>query len=163
MFARWFPMPMQSTVLFVAWLLLNNSISPGHILLAAILATAIPRYCLPVQSKQPKGHKPLLILRYFGILLWDIVVANLTVAKLILGKNQNLSPSFIAVPLDMRAELPITILASTISLTPGTLSADVSEDRAWLYIHALDVDDEALLVAEIKQRYESPLKEIFQC
>lgn len=163
MLARWFPMPVQTVVLFVAWLLLNNSLSPGHILLAAILATSIPHFCLPVQSPQPKGHKPLLIIRYFAVLLWDIVVANLTVARLILGQNRNLSPSFIALPLDMRAELPITILASTISLTPGTLSADVSEDRAWLYIHALDVDDETQLIAEIKQRYEKPLKEIFQC
>jgi len=163
MISRWFPMPIQSAVLFIAWLLLNNSLSAGHIVLATIFAIAIPRFCLPVQSPQPKGHKPLLIIRYFLILLWDIVVANLTVARLILGRNRDLSPSFIALPLDMRAELPITILASTISLTPGTLSADVSEDRGWLYIHALDVDDKEALIAEIKQRYEKPLKEIFQC
>jgi len=163
MISRWFPMPIQSAVLFIAWLLLNNSLSAGHIVLATIFAIAIPRFCLPVQSPQPKGHKPLLIIRYFLILLWDIVVANLTVARLILGRNRDLSPSFIALPLDMRAELPITILASTISLTPGTLSADVSEDRGWLYIHALDVDDKEGLIAEIKQRYEKPLKEIFQC
>jgi|SRR5210317_630025 len=163
MISRWFPMPIQSAVLFIAWLLLNNSLSAGHIVLATIFAIAIPRFCLPVQSPQPKGHKPLLIIRYFLILLWDIVVANLTVARLILGRNRDLSPSFIALPLDMRAELPITILASTISLTPGTLSADVSVDRGWLYIHALDVDDKEALIAEIKQRYEKPLKEIFQC
>lgn len=163
MLARWFPMPIQSAVLFISWLLLNNSAAPGHLLLAALFAIAIPRFCLPVQTPQPKGHKPLLIIRYFAVLLWDIVVANLKVAMLILGRNRDLSPSFIAVPLDMRDELPITILASTISLTPGTLSADVSEQRDWLYIHALDVEDEVALIDEIKQRYEKPLKEIFQC
>lgn len=163
MITRWFPMPLQSVVLFVAWLLLNNSVAAGHILLAAIFAVAIPRFCQPVQSPQPKAHRPLLIIRYFLVLLWDIAVANLTVARLVLGRNKHLSPSFVAVPLDMRDELPITILASTISLTPGTLSADVSKDRDWLYIHALDVKDEAELIAEIKQRYERPLKEIFQC
>jgi len=163
MLARWFPMPLQSVVLFVAWLLLNNSLSAGHILLAILFAIAIPRFCLPVQSPQPKAHRPLLIVRYFLVLLWDIAVANLNVARLVLGSNRKLSPGFIAIPLDMRAELPITILASTISLTPGTLSADVSKDRNWLYVHALDIDDEAALIAEIKQRYERPLKEIFQC
>ncbi len=163
MVKHWIPMPLQSLVLFVAWLLLNNSIAAGHILLALIFAIAIPRFCVPVQSPQPKAHRPLKIVSYFLILLWDIMVANLRVAALILGRNRDLSPSFIAVPLDMRDELPITILASTISLTPGTLSADVSEDREWLYVHALDVDDEAELIAEIKQRYERPLKEIFQC
>ena len=163
MIRHWLPNPLQSLVLFVAWLLLNNSIAAGHILLALIFAIAIPRFCAPVQSPQPKAHKPLKIVNYFLVLIWDIMVANLRVAALILGRNRDLSPSFIAVPLDMRDELPITILASTISLTPGTLSADVSEDREWLYVHALDVDNEAELIAEIKQRYERPLKEIFQC
>jgi multicomponent K+:H+ antiporter subunit E len=163
MLKRWLPMPLQSLVLFAAWLLLNNSIAAGHIVLALIFAIAIPRFCTPVQSPQPKAHKPLKIVSYFLVLLWDIIVANLRVARLILGRNRALSPSFIAVPLDMRDELPITILASTISLTPGTLSADVSENREWLYVHALDVDNEAELIAEIKQRYERPLKEIFQC
>lgn len=159
----WFPKPLQSFTLFACWLLLNNSVAPGHLLLALVFAIFIPRFCAPLQSKQPNGHKPILILRYFGVLLWDILVANLRVAKLVLGRNRELAPAFIAVPLDMRDALPITILASTISLTPGTLSADVSEDNAWLYVHALDVDDEAELIAEIKTRYERPLKEIFEC
>jgi len=159
----WFPKPIQSVTLFACWLLLNNSVAPGHILLAIIFAIFIPRFCAPLQTQQPRGHKPVLIARYCGILLWDIVVANLRVAKLVLGRNSELNPAFIAVPLDMRDALPITLLASTISLTPGTLSADVSEDRAWIYVHALDVDDEAELINEIKTRYERPLKEIFEC
>jgi multicomponent K+:H+ antiporter subunit E len=66
-------------------------------------------------------------------------------------------------PLDLREDFSITLLASTVSLTPGTVSADVSADRGTLLIHALDVADEAALIAQIKQRYEAPLKEIFEC
>jgi multicomponent K+:H+ antiporter subunit E len=97
------------------------------------------------------------------VLMWDIVVANLAVAKLILGPTKALQPGFIAYPLNLTGDLPITLLASTISLTPGTLSAEVSKDKEWLYIHALDLPNEQALIDEIKQRYETPLKEIFQC
>ncbi|PKN32477.1 MAG: cation:proton antiporter, partial [Deltaproteobacteria bacterium HGW-Deltaproteobacteria-19] len=94
---------------------------------------------------------------------WDIVVANLTVARLILGPTRLLRPAFIRLPLDLKNDFAITLLAHTISLTPGTVSAQVAEDRQSLLIHALDLDDEALLVERIKQRYEAPLKEIFPC
>jgi multicomponent K+:H+ antiporter subunit E len=107
--------------------------------------------------------RPLKLIRYILVLMWDIVVANLAVAKLILGPTKALQPGFIAYPLNLTGDLPITLLASTISLTPGTLSAEVSKDREWLYIHALDLPDEQALIDEIKQRYETPLKEIFQC
>ncbi|MDX1267841.1 MAG: Na+/H+ antiporter subunit E, partial [Oceanisphaera sp.] len=73
------------------------------------------------------------------------------------------SPGFIAVPLDITQDLPITLLASSISLTPGTVSIEVSEDKRWLYVHVLNLVDEAETIANIKQRYESPLKEIFGC
>jgi multicomponent K+:H+ antiporter subunit E len=97
------------------------------------------------------------------VLLWDIVVANLVVARLILGPTRNLRPAFIRLPLDLCSEFAIVVLANTISLTPGTVSADLSLDRRTLLIHALDVEDEAKTIAHIKYRYERPLKEIFEC
>ena len=74
---------------------------------------------------------------------------------------RRLQPAFVAVPLDIKEELPITLLASTVSLTPGTVSSELSSDHKWLYIHALHVTDEQALIATIKSRYEAPLKEIF--
>ena len=76
---------------------------------------------------------------------------------------RRLRPGFVELPLDLTDEFAITLLASTISLTPGTVSADVSEDRRTLLIHALDVDDQDAMIRQIKQRYERPLKEIFEC
>ena len=93
----------------------------------------------------------------------DILVANMAVAKLILGKPERLRPAFVEVPLDTDNEFVITVLASVVSLTPGTVSADISADRRTLLVHGLDVEDRAALVASIKQRYEAPLKEIFGC
>jgi len=76
---------------------------------------------------------------------------------------KDLQPGFVEVPLDLRDSFAITVLTSTVSLTPGTVSADVSEDRTRLLVHALHVEDPQALVAEIKQRYEGPIKEIFEC
>ena len=160
---RWLPMPVQSLILFVVWLLLNNSVAPGHLLLAALRALLIPLLVAPLQQPQPVVRRHWLALSYTLKVLYDIVVANFQVAVRVLGPTSRLKPGWIAVPLDIEGSLPITLLASTISLTPGTVSADLSEDAKWLYVHVLDLDDEQALIAQIKQRYEQPLKDIFGC
>lgn len=163
MFARLLPMPVHSALLFVVWLLMNNTLEAGHIFLAAVLAFIIPLMVNNLQHPQPTIRKPFLALRYFLLVLMDIVIANMQVAVLILGPLKRMQPGFVAVPLDITQKLPITLLASTVSLTPGTVSCDVSEDHCWLYIHALNLVDEQELIDSIKTRYEKPLKEIFGC
>lgn len=160
---RLFPMPLHSVLLFTIWLLLNNTLAPGHIVLATFLAIAIPLITSGLQTPQPSFRKPLHTLRYALLVVWDIIVANFEVALLVIGRNKKLAPAFIAVPLDIRHEFPITILASTVSLTPGTVSAEVSEDNQWLYVHVLHMTDKDALISLIKQRYERPLMEIFGC
>ena len=78
-------------------------------------------------------HRPLVLLRFIGVVLYDIVAANLQVARLILGRPRNLRPAFLAVPLDVRSDLGISLLANTISLTPGTVSALLARTvgRCW--------------------------------
>ena len=171
---KWLPTPLLSLLLFLVWLLLNNSVSPGHIVLALVLAIVIPLATSPFSTKQPLIIKPGLALRHFMLVLYDIITANVQVAILILGPNKNLTPGFVKVPLDLTHSMPITILASTVSLTPGTVSAEVypwsecltegnNQEQRFLLIHVLDLKDEQALIDTIKQRYEAPLKEIFQC
>jgi multicomponent K+:H+ antiporter subunit E len=150
-------------LLFVVWLLLTNSYSIGNLLLALVLSIIIPWLVRDIRSNTLKVEKPLKTPRYVLVLLKDIVVSNVIVAIQVLGPKENLKPGFVAIPLDIREPLPITLLASTISLTPGTVSTEVSEDYSTLYIHALNVPDEQALIQQIKQRYETPLKEIFGC
>jgi len=94
---------------------------------------------------------------------YDIVRANLTVARLVLGPTRNLQPAFIEVPMLIENEFVLSVLTSIISLTPGTVSSGLSPDHKMLLLHALDAPDIEALVAEIKTRYEAPLLEIFQC
>jgi len=80
-----------------------------------------------------------------------------------LGSNARLHPAVVRVPMELENPFAITLLASTVSLTPGTVSAEISEDRRTLEVHCLDLEDVETLVATIKSRYETPLKEIFAC
>ena len=160
---RYFPDPFNFTLLFVVWLLLTHQFDFGNILLAAILAWLIPLGVSRVRTVAVPIRKPLKLISFLGLLLVDIIISNLVVAKQVLGAPERLQPGFIAIPLDLKKALPITLLASTISLTPGTVSIEISKDRKTLYVHALHVEHEAKLVDRIKYRYEKPLKEIFGC
>lgn len=159
---RWLPHPILSPCLAGLWLLLVNSAAPGQIVLGALLGWGIPFFTSRFWPDRVRIRKPLTLLRFVGVVLWDIVIANLIVARLILGRPQALRPAFVAVPLALTSDLAISLLASTITLTPGTLSALLSADRKILLVHALDVADSAELAATIKQRYEKPLREVFE-
>ncbi len=171
---KWLPTPFRSILLFLVWLLLNDSVSAGHLILGAVLAIVIPLVIAPFRKPQPLIMRPGLALKQLMIVLWDILTANIEVAFKILGPTKRLRPGFIKVPLDLDQDLPITMLASTVSLTPGTVSAEVypipeslpkgqGPEQRFLLIHVLDLDDEQELINTIKSRYEAPLKEIFQC
>jgi len=91
------------------------------------------------------------------------VTANLAVARRVLGPIGRLRPAFVEVPLDTTQPDAVALLASIITMTPGTLAAEIDEARARIIVHVLDLEDAAALVAQIKRRYELPLKEIFGC
>lgn len=159
---RWFPHAALSAVMWVLWLLLANDFSGGHIVLGGFLAWLIP---YATQSFWPEVfsiRKPWLALKFLAVVLWDVVIANFQVACLVLGPTKRLQPAFMIVPLDVKEDLTITLLANTISLTPGTVSADLAVDRTELIVHSLHVADMDTAVALIKRRYEAPLKDIFE-
>lgn len=164
MWTQLWPTPVRSLMLFGVWLLLNNSVAPVHLLVGLLLAWGIPLLSRRFRLVQPALKRPGLALHYALQLLWDIVLANLQVLRLVLGPNKNLRPGFVVFPLELENDLAVTILAGTVSLTPGTVSADVIErdgGERILLLHVLDASAEAELVDLIKQRYEKPLKEMF--
>lgn len=152
--------PLGGLVVFLTWLALNGSVSRGHLAFAALLALAVPPLLGGLWPDDLVVRRPWLALRLLLTLLGDIVIANLQVAARILGPEAALRPRFVWVPLALHNRYAVSTFAAMITLTPGTLSADVSADGRWLLVHALDVDDEAALVAGLKRRYERPLAEI---
>ena len=127
---RWFPHPALSLFMLLLWLLLANSISVGQLLLGSILAWLIPWLAQGFWPESLQLRKPLLLVKFVLLVLWDIVIANLVLAVRILGPLHKLQPAFMKVPLDIEHEFTITLLASTISLTPGTVSADLTAKRS---------------------------------
>ena len=162
---RWrlLPHPLLTVLLALAWLLLNNSLSLGQLLLGLFLGWGIPLLCQNFLLRTPRLRRPGLLLRFMLLVLYDIVVANLHVARLVLGRPEALRPAFIEVPMDLEDEFLLTLLACIVSLTPGTVSSGLSGDHRTLLLHSLDVDDPETVIQQVKHRYEAPLKEIFEC
>ena len=102
------------------------------------------------------------MLSYALLVLWDIIIANIQVAWIVLTRpNAKLRPAWVVIPLDLQQPEAITVLAGTITLTPGTVSADLSEEGHSLLVHALDAPNPDAIRDEIKNRYERRLMEIF--
>lgn len=160
---RLLPHPLMSAALVAVWLLLANDLSVGHLLLGAALGVLVPLATNAFWSERPRLARPGLALVLAARLIADIVVANLTVARSILSPRLALRPAFVRYPLELSDEFAVTVLASIISLTPGSVSAELSPDRRTLLVHALDLEDEARFIETIRQRYERPLREIFGC
>lgn len=157
---RLLPAPLTSLLLLAAWLMLNGSLAAGHIVLGGVLALAIPLALRRLQPAHPALRRWMPLLRLGVVVLCDVVVSALALARRILGPESALQPRFVWVPLAIRDERGIAALAGIVTMTPGTLSADLSADRRWLLVHAFDAGDGAALAAEIKARYEAPLRAI---
>jgi multicomponent K+:H+ antiporter subunit E len=159
---RLIPSPWLSAVLFVAWPLLNQSWSLAQVTLGAVLALLIPSLTQALRPDRPVLRHPTTIARLALVVLWDIVVSNIEVARRILGPEARIQPRFVWLPLTITDPHGIVTLASIITMTPGTLSSELTEDRRHLLIHAFNVRDETALIADIKARYETPLIDIFE-
>lgn len=159
----WLPYPVLSLLLFVVWLLLVAELSVAHVLLALLLAWGIPMLCRPFLKDLPPIQNVYAALRLVVVVTYDIVMANVAVARLVLGPTARLKPVFVQVPLTLTQPMSISLLASIITMTPGTVSSELSQDNKVLVVHALDCSDPEALVADIQQRYEKPLLEIFGC
>ncbi len=163
MISRIVPRPLTAFACALVFVLLMNEITLGVVLLGAIVGLFVAYFTSRFWPGAPRLRNPRVIAAYVGVVMKDIFVSNIEVAKLVLFRPGNeLRSQFITVPLDLRSPEAIAALAGTITLTPGTLSADISADGRALLIHCLNVDDPDAAVADIKARYERPLKEIFE-
>jgi len=161
--ARILPHPLVSLMLVVVWLLLVNTVTLNAVVFGAILGLLIPLLTRAYWPEKPRVRNPRMIVEFALVVLWDIVLANIQVARIILfmPKDQ-LRPGWISVPLDLRTPEAITVLAGTITMTPGTVSSDIAADGHAILVHCLHAPDPDAIRDEIKSRYEARLKEIFE-
>ncbi len=160
---RLIPRPGLSVAIFLLWAALTNVASFGMMLLGGLLALGLPFAVRSFWPNAPHLARPMSVPGFAARVLADIVIANWAVARRVIGPVERLQPAFIEVPLDIRDPFIATLLASIVSLTPGTVSIDVDTVSWVLKVHALDAPDPEALAHQIRQRYEAPLREIFAC
>lgn len=164
MIKRLFPHPVLSLLLFVTWMALVNQFKIGSLVMALILSVVIPITTSAWWPDRPmiKVTRLPAFVAYFLLVLWDIILANIQVARIVLFMPQaQIKSAWIAVPIDLHSPEAITLLAGTITMTPGTVTADMSSDGHVLLVHALHAPDPDAVRDEIKTRYEARLKRIF--
>lgn len=160
---RLVPHPALTVLLTLVWILLQAEFSAGMAVFGLILGIVIPIGTARWWPDRPQHFSAGRMIAYCLLVMWDIVVANVHVAWIVLTRsNAAMRPAWVVIPLDLRDPEAITILAGTITLTPGTVSADLSEDGRSLLVHALDTPDPDAVRDEIKSRYERRLLEIFR-
>jgi multicomponent K+:H+ antiporter subunit E len=163
MIRKLIPHPYLSLTLIVLWMLLVNEVKIGSLVMAAILGLILPLMTAAWWPDRPRMRHPVRLFSYSLMVLWDVIVANFQVAYIILFlPADRIRSAWIAVPLDLRAPEAITLLAGTITMTPGTLTADMSSCGRVLLVHCLHAPDPDATRDDIKSRYESRLKRIFQ-
>ncbi len=160
---RIFPHPHLTFLLTVVWILLANKPSLNSLVFGLILGIIIPFITQPYWPDRPKLRNWPKVVEYMLVVLLDIVIANITVARIILFKRDaDRQPNWVSIPLELRTPEAITVLAGTITMTPGTVSCDLSAQGHCLLVHCLDAPNVDEVRDQIKQRYERRLKEIFE-
>ncbi len=149
-------------VLALAWAALTEDFNPTNLTFGFILG-----YCTLFAARRALGPSDYFLkvrqaISFTLFFLWELILANLRVAYDVLTPRDHMKPRVIAVPLDARTDAEITALAYFISLTPGTLSLDVSTDKRTLFIHAMYAPDADALRREIKQGFERRLLELMR-
>ena len=161
LFRRLIPSPMLSFTVLAFWVLMSDSFTLGQILLGLVLGVVVPLFAARLDREFARIGSLRPIPKLVCVTLWDILVSNIRVAIQVLGPERRIHPGFIWLPLDIANIHGIAALTSLITLTPGTVSSALSDDRRYLLVHVLHLDDPDELIRQIKTRYEAPLMEIF--
>jgi multicomponent Na+:H+ antiporter subunit E len=146
------------------WALLTGKVSAGNLIIGFILGYFVLALLYPEKEEKntPYFQKSMQVVRFAFFFAKELILSSYRVSWDVIKPLPLMRPGVIGVPLDAETDLEITMLANIISLTPGTLSLDVSPDRKTLYIHAMYVTDADELRREIKDGLERRLLEVLR-
>ncbi|MBK0394698.1 Na+/H+ antiporter subunit E [Ramlibacter algicola] len=160
---HWFPAPWLSLALFAAWLLLQGSVAPGHLLLGALAGWLLPVLTAPLRPRAGPLRRPGVLVRLVFTVGLDVVVSAAEVARGVLsGRRRPPRPAFVVIPLELRDPQALAALAVITTIVPGTVWTELAPDRSALLLHVFDLPHEGDFIRHYKERYERPLLEIFE-
>jgi multicomponent Na+:H+ antiporter subunit E len=153
---------MLNLLLSLAWMGLTGQFTPANFIIGFILAYVLLWLTLRTSRRESYFIKVLQVIRFALFFLWEVLTANFRVVREILTPYHRMRPGIVAVPLDASTDLEIAAFANLITLTPGTLSLDVSSDRSTLFVHAMFIDDVDDFKNHLKEGLEQRLLEVMR-
>jgi multicomponent K+:H+ antiporter subunit E len=156
--------PVLVVVLAALWLVLNQSMSVAQVLLGTILAVVLTWAASSLRSLHARIRRVDVAAHLVLVVIKDIVLNNLHVARIVLdpGRPRQIRSGFVRIPLELRDPHGLAALAIIVTSTPGTVWAGHSPTDGALTLHVLDLEDESAVIQLIKERYEQPLRRIFE-
>jgi multicomponent Na+:H+ antiporter subunit E len=149
-------------LLSLAWIGLTGEFTPVNFALGCTLGYLMLWLALRTDPSVTYFKKVPQVLRFLIFFSWEIIQSNLRVIYDVLTPGHRMKPGIVAIPLDVKTDLEITVFANLITLTPGTLSLDTSKDRSTLYIHAMYIDDVDSFKQNLKNGLEKRLLEVLR-
>ncbi|MCY7919455.1 Na+/H+ antiporter subunit E [Bacillus vallismortis] len=142
------------------WMFLSNSSSAVGFITGYILGMVSLFFFRRFFTRQFYLWKMFTIVKLFLIFLKELYLANVSVMKTILSPKLNIKPGIFAFKTELTQDWEITLLSLLITLTPGTLVMDISDDKTILYIHALDIEDAEKAIFDIRESFEKAIQEV---
>lgn len=163
MLRRMIPAPWLSLALLVLWLLLARSAAPGQLVLGMALALLVPPLTSGLRMEHPRIRRPDRAVRFALQVMVDVVASNLAVGRdVVLFRRRRPQAGFVVIPLELHDPVGLAMLALVTTIVPGTVWSEIAVDRSSLLLHVWDLDDPVAYAARFKERYERPLREIFE-
>jgi len=159
---RLFPHPLLALVLLLLWLVLQQSIGLGHVLVGVVIATAASLAAAAIIPEPVRLRNPHLVLRLLFVAGIDIIRSNIAVLAILLHPRPEPHGGFLEMKLRLTNPFGLAVLACVITATPGSAWLEYDRDRSTVLIHVFDLIDAAEWERTIKTRYEALLLEIFQ-
>ncbi|HEY0943574.1 MAG TPA: Na+/H+ antiporter subunit E [Steroidobacter sp.] len=146
------------------WLVLNDSLSPGNVLLGLVVAFGMVLSFQKLRPVRPRLHRVHVGVKLAFQVLMDIIRSNIAVGRIVLGftGDREIKSAFLDIPLELRDPHGLAVLAMIVTATPGTVWAGLTDDSSVVRLHVLDLQDPDHWIRTIKQRYEKSLMEIFE-
>ena len=149
-------------ILTLIWAAVTGQFTPENLLFGFGLGFVILFFTRDIVGTGAYGTRLPKVIRLFLFFLWELIRANLRVAYDVLTPGLRIRPGVVAIPLDVKTDAQITLLANLVTLTPGSISLDISADRRVLYLHVMYISDPETIRREIKDGFERRILEVFQ-
>lgn len=147
-------------LLAFTWAALTGTLTWSNVLVGFILAYLVLFIAQRSVDASRYFRRLERVLRFAVFYLWELTLANLRVAYDVMRPTQRMRPGVLAIPLDAETDIEITLLANLLTLTPGSVSLDVSSDRRFLYLHAMYIGDVEEYRKSVKNTIEKRVLEV---